>query len=83
MALAQLGLRQPEQPPAAGPPLPSRGAIRYFIVPRSEAGVPIRETAAGVWNIAVRGESRASTETGPAPAGQGATEGAYREYVSR
>ena len=34
-------------------------------------------------DISVRGESRASTETGPAPAGQGATEGAYREYVSR
>ncbi len=33
--------------------------------------------------LAVRGESRASTETVPAPAGPGATEGAYREYVSR
>ena len=33
-------------------------------------------------SLAVRGESRASTETVPAPAGQGATEGAYREYVT-
>ncbi len=31
----------------------------------------------------VRGESPASTETVPAPAGPGASEGAYREYVSR
>ncbi len=40
--------------------------------------VPVAEES-----IAVRGESRASTETVPAPAGQGASEGAYREYVSR
>ena len=32
--------------------------------------------------VAARGESPTSTETVPAPAGQGATEGACREYAT-
>ena len=46
---------------------------------------PARFAVLRSWNssLAVRGESPASTETVPAPAGQGASEGAYREYVSR
>ena len=53
-----------------------RGQGRRNLEPRQE-GLSLREP------FTVRGESPASTETVPAPAGPGATEGAYREYVSR